>query len=101
MPPVKGTIASRRGVNMKQVFILTAVLMTACTAPVAKQYYADCVAAGYSEPECRMKATEIDQAAWANFSRAGQQLSESQRPYTQGTNMPIRCVENRNVTTCY
>lgn len=78
---------------------LTLVLVTAlsgCAAPVAKQYYAACVEAGHSEPECRMRAIDVNQRAWASAGASLQQAGQSMRQATPSAwqprpDTPITC----------
>lgn len=78
---------------------LTLVLVTAlsgCAAPVAKQYYAACLDAGHSEPECRMRALDVNQRAWASagasLQQAGQSMQQA-RPsgWVPGPDTSITC----------
>lgn len=62
---------------------------SACTLPVAKQFYAACIEAGHGEAECRMRATEVNQRGWA---QVGQGLS------AMGNSMPRSSVEIAPIT---
>jgi Ni/Co efflux regulator RcnB len=54
-----------------------AIALSGCAAPVAKQYYAACMDAGHSESECRMRALEVNQRAWATAGASLQQAGHS------------------------
>jgi len=54
------------------------ILATAgCAAPIARQYYTACIEAGHNAGECKMRAIEVNQRAWAGFSNSMGQASAS------------------------
>lgn len=72
------------------------IALSGCAAPAAKQYYAACVEAGHSEPECRMRALDVNQRAWTaagtSLQQAGHSMQQA-RPsaWVPGPDTSITC----------
>lgn len=76
--------------------IALAIGFSGCAAPVAKQYYAACVDAGHAEAECRMRAIDINQRAWAgagaSLHQAGQSMQQAKpSAWVPGPDTSITC----------
>lgn len=80
--------------------IALAIGFSGCAAPVAKQYYAACVDAGHAEAECRMRAIDINQRAWAgagaSLHQAGQSMQQVRPSAWQPS--PADSISCRSVT---
>ncbi len=78
-----------------------ALLVGACQAPIARQWHADCVAAGYDAATCDAGARRVNSQAWQAMGQAMQSSAASMRQTQPTRPMSISCrsVETGSVTT--
>ncbi|MGE0289557.1 MAG: hypothetical protein AB7P16_24985 [Bradyrhizobium sp.] len=73
--------------------LLVLASASGCATPVARQYFAACLEAGYPEAECKMRAIDVNRQAWGQFGNAMQGAGQSFRQAVPAAApaLPIQC----------